>query len=111
MITKVQSNNSGINFQSKVNVGSNAVDILEKRLSLYKRMKFLYQIYKLRHNKQENHVFVRGFRNAWGEGIKLSVKTNEDLIGENSFEFSSQKHSKFNLIDMYKRACKQSIIK
>ena len=104
MISKIGSNNYNVNFQSRVHISNNAAEIIGNNLNFLNLLKSEIHTSKLRKNKEANDVFITAFQDFFGKGIKLLVRTEDNLSGTCNYHFKLDKNIKFNLLEMYNQA-------
>ena len=111
MISKIQSTNSNINFQSKVHIDLGAGYYLNKYSKLSGSKPFAEQIKELINNKNRDIVVISRQMDTYTDGISLTVLTEDGCEGKHRFYHAHPGYRgekinglHFSLIDLYDKA-------
>ena len=104
MISKIQANNSNVNFQAKVFPDRRAAAYLHNHPELAK-LPFEKQIEQLQNKYKSDIVLLRGLTGEYEEGIELTVHTKKNYTGSAKVNNAwLEKPDEIDLLKMYAEA-------
>ena len=105
MISKIQSYNSNVNFQSRIHMDWQTARYLETNSKESVTGEFKHQLTKLRSNKEHDVVFLKRLDGAEEDGFMVEVVTKDGSFGESVMDnFYQQPRKKIDILGMYNEA-------
>lgn len=111
MISRIQSCNSNVNFQSRIHMDWQTARYFETSSADSITGEFKHQLQKLRNNKERDIVFLKRLSDTAEDSLTLEVVTKDGRVGESVVDnYYKEARQKIDILSMYKEA-KESLRK